>query len=317
MDIWLSNMEKQEWEWQKFRESQSQLGGCESTSEFEHIRNWNELAHWTYIFNQLKSKRQDVCDYPLDSITLRTEKHNGIEFLVVHNPNRKGRPNAVVELGGHKAAECNLCGELNRGYNSKDNMLFNGEEFSDYLVCPNLWPIYRGHVVIINKNPKKDKIHPWDLEEMMRLYREHGYLVWHNKEGSALTIPHEHFQGILLRLFINYLSLKQMDSKSSTIENYPGVNFVFTGQDANKHASDAISRLDENKIYNEIICTDKIYVVPVKKYQGKGGYGGFEFALGYVELGDNEKVTGELIFNGLKNALFQHKEFDYRWAFGK
>jgi len=189
-------------------------------------------------------------------------------------------------------------------------MLFNGEQFSDYFVCPNLFPIYEGHVVIINENPDKIKLHPWDLEGMMRLHKEHGYTVWHNKKGSALTIPHEHFQGILLNMPIDKLELRVSNSKFSVMDKYPGANMVFTGNYAQKNAAEAISRLEDKEIYHSIVCTDKIFVVPVKKYQGKGGCGGFEIALGGVELTRNETLSPEFFSSKLKNALFKQEEFE-------
>jgi len=229
----------------------------------------------------------------------------GLEFNLFFSPKRESRPNQLKE----KAEEscCNMGKEISRWERKRDNML-DERAYGDYLICPNLYPICTGHVVLIQKDHNKTLINSNDLSEMLRFGVERGYGIWHNMEKAASTMPHDHFQAVPINFPIEKLKLESYNSDLAFIKDYPGDNKVFVGERKFSNTEAQLRRLDKVEIpYTVAIGSDSVYVIPIRIPQYKGGIGGFETALNFVAKSSDEynNTTGNDLQNRLKEVLFE------------
>lgn len=230
---------------------------------------------------------------------------SGLEFNLFFSPKREGRPNQLENEARDFC--CNMGKEIQRWEKKRDNML-DERMYGDYLVCPNLYPITRGHVVLIQKDHNKRLVTSKDLTNVSLFGAERGYGVWHNMEKAASTIPHDHFQAVPINFPIDKLSLESFDSNMAFIESYPGDIQVFMGERRFENAESRIRRLDKSGIpYTILLSLDRVYVVPIRIPQYKGGIGGFETALNFVatDFKEYSEITGNHLQNKLKEVLFE------------
>jgi len=246
---------------------------------------------------------------------------SGLEFELILAPERKKRlvQDTKVENNWQGKTPDSLCMELRRWEEKGDNML-DSREYSDYLVCPNKFPIEKGHVVIINKDCQKKQVNHVDLEEMLRLSNERGYCLWRNMEGAAQTVPHEHFQGLYGSFPTDKLEIISLVSGQNLLKNYPWANFVFKGEGGTIDAEEKmiewkVMESKDIKIPYTIVCSNnRICVFPIRIPQGRGGIGGLETGLEFVAYTkeEYENTNAEDLIGRLGGALYswpQYREF--------
>lgn len=240
----------------------------------------------------------------LSQIQRKKIAFNGVNFNIIYSPKRQDRPDQRNPIST-KIPLCNMCKELTRWNKLGDNML-DSRSYNGYLACPNLFPIDIGHVVLIQDDHDKTVVTNKDLEAMLSFSKERGYLVWHNMQGAASTIPHDHFQAIPFNSPVEDMQLESYDSKKAHIKDYPGLNFVYT-ENNTKDANSTIHELYHNNIPFTINCIgENIFLFPFRVPQGKGGIGGFETSLNFVAKTQEEftEVTGNQLEQRLRDTLY-------------
>lgn len=316
MDLWLSNMERREYEDEHKDSPQSP-----QTNKRNNEENYpKEISHGHDIFGNFRKNYSDeemkLWLSAADNIgvdfknLLRVRRRvlvsdKGLEFNLFFSPKRESRPNQLEEKA--KDSCCNMGKEISRWKRKRDNML-DEREYGDYLVCPNLYPICTGHVVLIQEDHNKKFVGADDLDDILRLGITRGYGVWHNMEKAASTMPHDHFQAVPINFPIEKLILESYDSDVASIKNYPGDNKVFVGERKISNTEAQLRRLDRVGIpYTLVISSNSIYVIPIRIPQYKGGIGGFETALNFVTKSwyKYNNLTGNDLQNRLKEVLFE------------
>jgi len=263
---------------------------------------YNEMGLWLDAFKAIGGDVESL---------LRVEKKylksgSGLEFILYYNLGRESRP--ADNPGGDNPTNCSpsfingMEKERRRiEFGDKKNLL-DTRQYNSYWVVPNLYPIDKGHVVLVQGNTHKNKTRRSDLDGVLDFGLERGYGSWHNTYRAASTFHEEdHFQAMPGQFPIDFIELKQAGEDRYRIKGYPGEHAVFTGYNCTLNAEKMIKNLDAKNIPHIIICSrgfdekERVYVFPVKVPQYKGGKGGFE-------AGGNRVTKNKREYNGLDNA---------------
>ncbi len=276
---------------------------------------YNEIDIWLDAFKAIGGDVEQL---------LRVEKKClksslGSDFVLYYNLGRESRPD---NLGGDNPTNCSTSfingmeKERRRiEFGDKKNLL-DERTYNGYWVVPNLYPIDKGHVVLVQGNAHKSKIRINDLEGALEFSLERGYGSWRNMHRAASTFHEEdHFQAMPGQFPIDFIELEQTGEDRYKVKGYLGEHTVFTGYNFTINAEKMIKNLEAKDIPHIILCSkgfdekERVYVFPLKAPQYKGGKGGFEAGRNrvikrkreYNELGNADRLESEL-----ENIFYKH-----------
>lgn len=289
------------------------------------------------------SRRYEPNFYRLGITSLRDEESN-VPYQIILNERRKeeGRVGSMQSFS--ESIE-----EFKKGNYGNTTVLleYNIEGGPLFYVALNPRPIFKGALVFIRDLTERktvdNEIDRKGLETLLHFSKETGVKIWHNSSGSGATIKEAHWQGFFYKDF-NIRQFKREELNGfgiSTMPNYAGENFVFTGNQKVEKCLEVIEFFNNQgfedmrpllsddlrpRFYEKpshtpyclVIANDEIYLIPVKNEYAALSMGLGSTRIGGAELGfpgvitteetDYHKINGgESIVNGRKIKLSPRK----------